>query len=131
MGLGDDNLGDEERDDMFKALLPSTSKLSSALYGSVVMARLLERATEEQRLAIADQLKGEVFYLSTHASGNRVVQKIVELLPEPAQLRFVGELCGRVIECMESMHGNHVVQMCVKQLPPTSIGFILDSILAS
>jgi len=122
---------DAERDKIYQAVLPESLKLASDLYGSNVMQKLFDRATEEQLKAMAQKLKGEIFNLSTHRYGCRVVQKLVELLPEEPQVALGSELRNRVVECVENMHGNHVVQMLVRKLPTTQFVFVLDAMVAA
>lgn len=131
MRLSEGGADDEEKEKIFEAILPATAKLSSDLYGSNVMQKLFERASEEQAKSLALKLKGEIFNLSTHRYGCRVVQKMVEVLPEEQQVELTSELQGRVIECVENMHGNHVVQMCVKRMQPSAATFILDAMLSN
>jgi len=129
--LGEGACDDAERDKIYEDILPATLKLSSDLYGSVVMQKLLTRATAEQRVALTEKLKGEVFNLSTHRYGCRVIQKMIEVLSEEERVPLAAELRGRIIECVENMHGNHVVQICVRMLPLASVSFILEAIVTS
>mmetsp|Transcript_67399 Transcript_67399/g.197922 ORF Transcript_67399/g.197922 Transcript_67399/m.197922 type:complete len:420 (+) Transcript_67399:178-1437(+) len=121
-------LAGEEKDKIFEAVLPEAAKLALGRETSLLVQRLMEHDSEDQRLALAEKFRGEVLALSTNEHGCHVIQKAAELLPEDARTSLVAELNGKVNECISSKHGNFVIQCVVRHMSPEEVGFILDEV---
>jgi hypothetical protein len=123
------SFNDDQKSQIFAALLPETLKLSEDAFGNWVVQKLLEEGTEEQRSALATELVKGVIKLSEHRFGCRVIQTVIQVLPQgEAQDHFVEDLKDKVETVAENMHGNHVIQMCIKYMPTERLGFIVDAI---
>uniref|UniRef100_A0A8C5X949 Pumilio homolog 1 n=1 Tax=Malurus cyaneus samueli TaxID=2593467 RepID=A0A8C5X949_9PASS len=83
----------------------------------------------EQKLALAERIRGHVLSLALQMYGCRVIQKALEFIPPDQQVinEMVRELDGHVLKCVKDQNGNHVVQKCIECVQPQSLQFIIDA----
>jgi len=126
--LGSADCSDADREKIFERVLPATAALTKDTFGNFVVQKLLEKGTEDQRNALASEVKGKLMDIANHKYGCRVAQKLVQTLSNDVKVEMVGELGLDVIECIENMHGNHVIQKVIEYMLPEDIDFVIDAV---
>uniref|UniRef100_A0A4W4GNL5 Pumilio homolog 1 n=1 Tax=Electrophorus electricus TaxID=8005 RepID=A0A4W4GNL5_ELEEL len=81
----------------------------------------------DQKLALAERIRGHVLSLALQMYGCRVIQKALEFIPSDQQSDMVRELDGHVLKCVKDQNGNHVVQKCIECVQPHALQFIIDA----
>uniref|UniRef100_A0A672S0K8 Pumilio homolog 1 n=1 Tax=Sinocyclocheilus grahami TaxID=75366 RepID=A0A672S0K8_SINGR len=83
----------------------------------------------DQKLALAERIRGHVLSLALQMYGCRVIQKALEFIPSDQQVinEMVRELDGHVLKCVKDQNGNHVVQKCIECVQPHALQFIIDA----
>uniref|UniRef100_A0A4W4GSI2 Pumilio homolog 1 n=1 Tax=Electrophorus electricus TaxID=8005 RepID=A0A4W4GSI2_ELEEL len=83
----------------------------------------------DQKLALAERIRGHVLSLALQMYGCRVIQKALEFIPSDQQVisDMVRELDGHVLKCVKDQNGNHVVQKCIECVQPHALQFIIDA----
>ncbi|XP_021910705.1 pumilio homolog 6, chloroplastic-like [Carica papaya] len=66
----------EEKESVFKEVLPHASKLMTDVFGNYVIQKFFEYGSSEQRKELANQLTGQILTLSLQMYGCRVIQKV-------------------------------------------------------
>ncbi|KAK9726786.1 hypothetical protein RND81_05G237000 [Saponaria officinalis] len=117
----------DEKDSVFKEVLPFGLKLMTDVFGNYVVQKFFEYGTLEHRRRLGEQLKGHVLSLSLQMYGCRVIQKALEVIELNQKVELVQELDGHVMRCVHDQNGNHVIQKCIESVPTDKIGFILSS----
>ncbi|CAN1139532.1 Pumilio homolog 5 [Linum perenne] len=117
----------EEKDSVFKEVLPHASKLMTDVFGNYVIQKFFEHGSSEQRKELADKLAGQVLELSLQMYGCRVIQKALEVIELDQKAQLVQELDGHVMRCVRDQNGNHVIQKCIECLPSENIEFIISA----
>ena len=79
------------------------------VFGNYVVQKLFEYGNEHQRAALAEQLLGSVYKLTTSMYGCRVVQKALEYISMDQQRLLIDELKDHVMDCVFDQNGNHVI----------------------
>ncbi|XP_024019311.1 pumilio homolog 5 isoform X1 [Morus notabilis] len=118
----------EEKDSVFKEVIPHASRLMTDVFGNYVIQKFFEHGSAEQRKGFADQLSGQILPLSLQMYGCRVIQKALEVIEHDQKALLAQELDGHVMKCVHDQNGNHVIQKCIECVPPEKIGFIISSI---
>ncbi|CAI0442105.1 unnamed protein product [Linum tenue] len=117
----------EEKNSVFKEVLPHASKLMTDVFGNYVIQKFFEHGSSEQRKEIADKLSGQVLQLSLQMYGCRVIQKALEVIELDQKTQLVQELDGHVMRCVRDQNGNHVIQKCIECLPSENIEFVISA----
>ncbi|GER47298.1 pumilio-like protein [Striga asiatica] len=108
----------EEKASVFKEVVPHASKLITDLF---------EHGNSEERMNLADQLRGQILPLSLQMYGCRVIQKALDVINLEQKTRLVQELDGHVLRCVRDQNGNHVIQKCIESIPLENIHFMVSS----
>ncbi|KAL6585302.1 hypothetical protein OROMI_004591 [Orobanche minor] len=122
-----ENCSLEEKESIFKEVLPHCSKLITDVFGNYVIQKFLEHGTYEQRRDLASQLSGQMPTLSLQMYGCRVIQKALEFVEVEQKTELVRELDGHVMRCVRDQNGNHVIQKCIECVPVERIDFIISA----
>ncbi|KAL8144588.1 pumilio homolog 5-like [Apium graveolens] len=122
-----ENCSFEEKESVFKEVLPYTSKLMTDVFGNYVIQKFFEYGSLEQRKQLAGQLAGQILNLSLQMYGCRVIQKALDVIEQEQKIKLVHELDGHVIRCVRDQNGNHVIQKCIETMPAHQIDFIISS----
>lgn len=122
-----ENCSLEEKESVFKEVLPYTSKLMTDVFGNYVIQKFFEYGSLEQRKQLAGQLAGQILTLSLQMYGCRVIQKALDVIEQEQKIKLVHELDGHVIRCVRDQNGNHVIQKCIETMPTHQIDFIISS----
>ncbi|CAA0821474.1 Pumilio homolog 5, partial [Striga hermonthica] len=117
----------EEKASVFKEVVPHASKLITDVFGNYVVQKLFEHGNSEERMNLADQLKGQILPLSLQMYGCRVIQKALDVINLEQKTRLVQELDGHVLRCVRDQNGNHVIQKCIESIPLDNIHFMVSS----
>ncbi|KAG2407576.1 Pumilio-like protein [Vigna angularis] len=122
-----ENCGVEEKELVFKEVLPHTSKLMTDVFGNYVIQKFFEYGSPEQRKELANCLLGQILPLSLQMYGCRVIQKALEVINLEQKVQLVHELDGNVMRCVRDQNGNHVIQKCIESIPTKNIDFIISA----
>ncbi|KAA8535740.1 hypothetical protein F0562_030758 [Nyssa sinensis] len=122
-----ENCSVEEKESVFKEVLPYASKLMTDVFGNYVIQKFFEYGTSEQRKELANQLEGQILPLSLQMYGCRVIQKALEVIELEQKTKLIHELDGHVMRCVRDQNGNHVIQKCIESIPTDKIGFIISA----
>ncbi|XP_071725431.1 pumilio homolog 5-like [Rutidosis leptorrhynchoides] len=117
----------EEKESVFKEVLPNASNLITDVFGNYVIQKFFEYGTGEQRRELANQLEGQILPLSLQMYGCRVIQKALDVIELDQKVKLVSELDGNVLKCVRDQNGNHVIQKCIESVPMEKIKFVLSS----
>ncbi|XP_069612762.1 pumilio homolog 1 isoform X9 [Ranitomeya imitator] len=118
-----------ERQLVFNEILQAAYQLMVDVFGNYVIQKFFEFGSLEQKLALAERIRGHVLSLALQMYGCRVIQKALEFIPGDQQVinEMVRELDGHVLKCVKDQNGNHVVQKCIECVQPQSLQFIIDA----
>uniref|UniRef100_A0A2I3H2L8 Pumilio homolog 1 n=1 Tax=Nomascus leucogenys TaxID=61853 RepID=A0A2I3H2L8_NOMLE len=116
-----------ERQLVFNEILQAAYPLMVDVFGHYVIQKFFEFGSLEQKLALAERIRGHVLSLALQMYGCRVIQKALEFIPSDQQNEMVRELDGHVLKCVKDQNGNHVVQKCIECVQPQSLQFIIDA----
>ncbi|XP_038190747.1 pumilio homolog 1 isoform X7 [Arvicola amphibius] len=118
-----------ERQLVFNEILQAAYQLMVDVFGNYVIQKFFEFGSHEQKLALAERIRGHVLSLALQMYGCRVIQKALEFIPSDQQVinEMVRELDGHVLKCVKDQNGNHVVQKCIECVQPQSLQFIIDA----
>uniref|UniRef100_A0A7N4UX12 Pumilio homolog 1 n=2 Tax=Sarcophilus harrisii TaxID=9305 RepID=A0A7N4UX12_SARHA len=118
-----------ERQLVFNEILQAAYQLMVDVFGNYVIQKFFEFGSLEQKLALAERIRGHVLSLALQMYGCRVIQKALEFIPPDQQVinEMVRELDGHVLKCVKDQNGNHVVQKCIECVQPQSLQFIIDA----
>ncbi|KAL7100451.1 hypothetical protein ACP275_09G146000 [Erythranthe tilingii] len=122
-----ENCSVQEKELVFKEVLPHASKLITDVFGNYVIQKFFEHGTYDQRKELASQLSGQMLPLSLQMYGCRVIQKALEVIEVEQKTELVLELDGHVMRCVRDQNGNHVIQKCVECMPTENIDFIISA----
>lgn len=117
----------EEKELVFKEVLPNASSLITDVFGNYVIQKFFEYGSGEQRRELANQLEGQILSLSLQMYGCRVIQKALDVIELEQKVKLVSELDGHVLRCVRDQNGNHVIQKCIESIPMEKIKFVLSS----
>ncbi|KAL3644208.1 hypothetical protein CASFOL_012140 [Castilleja foliolosa] len=117
----------EEKEAVFKEVVPQASKLIADVFGNYVVQKLFEHGNPEQRMYLASQLEGQILPLSFQMYGCRVIQKALDVIDLEQKTSLVRELDGHVLRCVRDQNGNHVIQKCIECIPTDNIHFMISS----
>uniref|UniRef100_UPI00358F23CD pumilio homolog 2-like isoform X2 n=1 Tax=Myxine glutinosa TaxID=7769 RepID=UPI00358F23CD len=119
--------GQAERQLVFNEILQAAYQLMTDVFGNYVIQKFFEFGSLEQKLALAQRIRGHVLPLALQMYGCRVIQRALESLPQEQQTEMVSELDGHVLKCVKDQNGNHVVQKCIECVQPQVLQFIIDA----
>ncbi|KAK4488963.1 hypothetical protein RD792_004754 [Penstemon davidsonii] len=122
-----ENCSVEEKELVFREVLPHASKLMTDVFGNYVIQKFFEHGTYQQRKELASQLSGHMLPLSLQMYGCRVIQKALEVIELDQKRELVLEFDGHVMRCVRDQNGNHVIQKCIECLPTDKIDFIISA----
>ncbi|KAL2462535.1 Pumilio-like protein 5 [Forsythia ovata] len=122
-----ENCSVEEKESVFREILPHASKLMTDVFGNYVIQKFFEHGSREQRRELANQLSGKILPLSFQMYGCRVIQKALEVIELDQEIELVHELDGHVMRCVRDQNGNHVIQKCIECIPTEKIDFIISA----
>ncbi|XP_021761946.1 pumilio homolog 5-like isoform X2 [Chenopodium quinoa] len=124
-----ESCGSDEKESVFKEVLPQVAKLMTDVFGNYVVQKFFEHGTVEQRRKLGQQLTGQVLTLSLQMYGCRVIQKALEVIELDQKVELMKELDGHVMKCVHDQNGNHVIQKCIEFVPTEKIKFIISSFI--
>ncbi|KAB0381381.1 hypothetical protein FD755_009165, partial [Muntiacus reevesi] len=81
-----------ERQLVFNEILQAAYQLMVDVFGNYVIQKFFEFGSLEQKLALAERIRGHVLSLALQMYGCRVIQKALEFIPSDQQV--IHELCG-------------------------------------
>ncbi|XP_038656100.1 pumilio homolog 2-like isoform X9 [Scyliorhinus canicula] len=118
-----------ERQMVFSEILQAAYQLMTDVFGNYVIQKFFEFGSMDQKLALAQRIRGHVLPLALQMYGCRVIQKALESISADQQVinDMVKELDGHVLKCVKDQNGNHVVQKCIECVQPQSLQFIIDA----
>ncbi|XP_060709719.1 pumilio homolog 2-like isoform X5 [Hemiscyllium ocellatum] len=118
-----------ERQMVFSEILQAAYQLMTDVFGNYVIQKFFEFGSLDQKLALAQRIRGHVLPLALQMYGCRVIQKALESISADQQVinDMVKELDGHVLKCVKDQNGNHVVQKCIECVQPQSLQFIIDA----
>uniref|UniRef100_A0A8C5FLB0 Pumilio homolog 1 n=1 Tax=Gadus morhua TaxID=8049 RepID=A0A8C5FLB0_GADMO len=121
-----------ERQLVFSEILQAAYQLMVDVFGNYVIQKFFEFGSLDQKLALAERIRGHVLSLALQMYGCRVIQKALEFIPSEQQVisEMVRELDGHVLKCVKDQNGNHVVQKCIECVQPHALHFIIDAFKA-
>uniref|UniRef100_A0A8C5BDT1 Pumilio homolog 1 n=1 Tax=Gadus morhua TaxID=8049 RepID=A0A8C5BDT1_GADMO len=119
-----------ERQLVFSEILQAAYQLMVDVFGNYVIQKFFEFGSLDQKLALAERIRGHVLSLALQMYGCRVIQKALEFIPSEQQSEMVRELDGHVLKCVKDQNGNHVVQKCIECVQPHALHFIIDAFKA-
>ncbi|XP_042048034.1 pumilio homolog 5-like isoform X1 [Salvia splendens] len=122
-----ENCSVEEKELVFREVLPHASKLMTDVFGNYVIQKFFEYGTYEQRKELASQLSRQMLPLSLQMYGCRVIQKALEVIEVDQKTELALELDGHVMRCVRDQNGNHVIQKCIECVPPEKNDFIISA----
>ena len=104
--------------------------LCATQLGSRLAQRALDLATEEERGALVDALRGRVREMSRNMHANYVMQKSIDILT-PAEMQFmIDELRGRAVVTTRDRFGCRIVQRLVERCPSWQTEALVDEIMS-
>uniref|UniRef100_A0A3B3DAC9 Pumilio homolog 1 n=1 Tax=Oryzias melastigma TaxID=30732 RepID=A0A3B3DAC9_ORYME len=116
-----------ERQLVFSEILQAAYQLMVDVFGNYVIQKFFEFGSLDQKLALAERIRGHVLSLALQMYGCRVIQKALEFIPSDQQSEMVRELDGHVLKCVKDQNGNHVVQKCIECVQPHALHFIIEA----
>ncbi|KAJ8333276.1 hypothetical protein SKAU_G00421720 [Synaphobranchus kaupii] len=118
-----------ERQLVFSEILQAAYQLMVDVFGNYVIQKFFEFGSLDQKLALAERIRGHVLSLALQMYGCRVIQKALEFIPSEQQVisEMVRELDSHVLKCVKDQNGNHVVQKCIECVQPHALQFIIDA----
>ncbi|XP_067879532.1 pumilio homolog 2 isoform X3 [Heterodontus francisci] len=116
-----------ERQMVFSEILQAAYQLMTDVFGNYVIQKFFEFGSLDQKLALAQRIRGHVLPLALQMYGCRVIQKALESISADQQNDMVKELDGHVLKCVKDQNGNHVVQKCIECVQPQSLQFVIDA----
>lgn len=122
-----ENCNVEEKESVFKEVLPHAPKLMTDVFGNYVIQKFFEHGSPEQRMELAEKLSGQILQLSLQMYGCRVIQKALEVIELDQKAKLAQELDGHVMRCVHDQNGNHVIQKCIECVPAEHIEFIISA----
>ncbi|KAI3694683.1 hypothetical protein L1987_77652 [Smallanthus sonchifolius] len=117
----------EEKEVVFKEVLPHASSLITDVFGNYVIQKFFEYGSGEHRRELANQLEGQILPLSLQMYGCRVIQKALDAIDVEQKIKLVREFDGHVLRCVRDQNGNHVIQKCIESIPMERIKFVISS----
>ncbi|KNE55686.1 hypothetical protein AMAG_01572 [Allomyces macrogynus ATCC 38327] len=114
---------------LLEELLPQFGELMMDPFGNYLCQKLLEYLSENQKMAILDNVAHDLVGIALNMHGTRAVQKLVDHVHTPGQIaRLVQALSRHTVALVKDLNGNHVVQKCLVKLTPSDAQFIFDAV---
>ena len=102
---------------MFPEVVEHLIDLMMDPFGNYLIQKLLDRCSEEQRLAVLQRAaeRKELVTVALNTHGTRAVQKLIETLTSHEQVQLVIDaLRPGVVSLIRDLNGNHVIQRCLQ-----------------
>ncbi|KNE58499.1 hypothetical protein AMAG_04069 [Allomyces macrogynus ATCC 38327] len=114
---------------LLEELLPQFGELMMDPFGNYLCQKLLDYLSENQKMAILDNVAHDLVGIALNMHGTRAVQKLVDHVHTPGQIaRLVQALSRHTVALVKDLNGNHVVQKCLVKLTPSDAQFIFDAV---
>lgn len=113
-------------DDFRNSRLPTLSlrdlkdhiiEFSQDQHGSRFIQQKLERATDEEKQLVFNEIIGQSFSLMTDVFGNYVIQKFFEFGTMPQKQMLAQNIQGSVLSLALQMYGCRVIQKALESIP--------------
>lgn len=119
---------DEEKEALFKEIVPSAMDLMTDVFGNYVIQKYFEYGSDVQKKVLFENMRGSFNTLSVQMYGCRVVQRCLEGVPLTDQLEIMEELKPNILSLVKDQNGNHVIQKAIENMPIEKIPFVLDAL---
>ena len=108
-------LTQDQFDEIFHAVLMDAVVASADYVGNVVVQKIMEKGSDEQRIALIQAISPYMAAVGIHKNGTWAVQKIIDLANTPAQIdAIVAALRPYTPPLLLDQFGNYVVQCCLR-----------------
>ncbi|KFM27418.1 Putative pumilio-like protein 8, chloroplastic [Auxenochlorella protothecoides] len=99
---------------VFGEILESLVELMVDPFGNYLVQKLLDRCSEEQRLAVLKRVAGggELVEVALNTHGTRAMELVIQAL-RPG-----------VVALIRDLNGNHVIQRCLQRMTNEDLGFV-------
>ena len=105
----------KEVDQMFLALSPYFVELATDPFGNTVAQKLIEKASDKQRLKLVEKCAPHLPAIAVHKNGTWVVQKLLECAKTTTALQLMlGKLKSYTPALLTDPFGNYVIQGIVR-----------------
>lgn len=105
------------------------TELMSGPFGNYLCQKLIEKCSQEQRIAILEKISDNLVLISRNIHGTRAVQKAIESINSREEIKIVRKaLKGSVVPLIQDLNGNHVIQKCINTMEPNDKQFIYDAV---
>lgn len=124
----------EDRDKLtfeviFTEVFRHINELMTDPFGNYLIQKLMDFATDEQRLKILHKVAHDLVAISLNIHGTRVVQKMLEVMTTDAEKQLVVRATRTsVVTLTKDLNGNHVIQRCLQHMEAEYNQFIYDAI---
>lgn len=124
----------EDRDKLtfeviFTEVFRHINELMTDPFGNYLIQKLMEFATDEQRLKILHKVAHDLVAISLNIHGTRVVQKMLEVMTTDSEKQLVVRATrSSVVTLTKDLNGNHVIQRCLQHMEAEYNQFIYDAI---
>eukprot|EP00928_Gymnodinium_smaydae_P068002 TRINITY_DN5104_c0_g2_i2.p1 TRINITY_DN5104_c0_g2~~TRINITY_DN5104_c0_g2_i2.p1 ORF type:complete len:454 (+),score=70.67 TRINITY_DN5104_c0_g2_i2:211-1572(+) len=113
-----------------RAIIESACTLSVDFAGCRVVQDALQLGDEEERAAIAKELRGNIYTTAVSPHGNFVIQKMIEILPNDVVSFMSEELKSRAAETARHRYGCRVVCRLLEHAGSSSFTVaLIDAVL--
>ncbi|XP_059773578.1 pumilio homolog 1 isoform X11 [Balaenoptera ricei] len=139
-----------ERQLVFNEILQAAYQLMVDVFGNYVIQKFFEFGSLEQKLALAERIRGHVLSLALQMYGCRVIQKALEFIPSDQQVidqygnyviqhvlehgrpedksKIVAEIRGNVLVLSQHKFASNVVEKCVTHASRTERAVLIDEV---
>ncbi|XP_069612765.1 pumilio homolog 1 isoform X12 [Ranitomeya imitator] len=139
-----------ERQLVFNEILQAAYQLMVDVFGNYVIQKFFEFGSLEQKLALAERIRGHVLSLALQMYGCRVIQKALEFIPGDQQVidqygnyviqhvlehgrpedksKIVAEIRGNVLVLSQHKFASNVVEKCVTHASRTERAMLIDEV---
>lgn len=114
---------------IFEEIHEHMTELMSGPFGNYLCQKLIEKCSQEQRIAILEKISDNLVLISRNIHGTRAVQKAIESISSREEIKIVRKaLKGSVVPLIQDLNGNHVIQKCINTMEPNDKQFIYDAV---
>ncbi|KAJ3305966.1 hypothetical protein HDV03_000808 [Kappamyces sp. JEL0829] len=122
------NVSPKDFDAIFIEIIDDADDLCSDYIGNVIIQKIMEKASDPQRLQLIEKVSHLMAALGIHKNGTWAVQKIIDLAKSISHIdAIVAALTPYAPALLLDQFGNYVVQCCLR-LGSTRNQFIFDAI---
>jgi len=120
----------KEIESYFNIIMSDVVGLCTDYIGNVIVQKVLDRTSDENRLKLIEQLSPHLATVGIHKNGTWVVQKIIDEAKGPVQIEhIVNGLKKYTPPLLLDQFGNYVIQCCLR-LGTQNNQFIFNAIVA-